>query len=85
MKDTLIPAVVLITVGTGLAIIANPEVAFVLQGAGVGALIGTGLAQRLKDRGSRVDRGAIIARWTLVGGGLATVIVLVDLIVRGVA
>lgn len=69
MKDTLIPAVVLITVGTGLAIIANPEVAFVLQGAGVGALIGTGLAQRPRTaarawtaaRSSRAGRSSAAA------------------------
>jgi hypothetical protein len=74
-----------VTVGAGLAIMPNPAVGFVLQGAGVRALIGTAPAQRLKVRGARADRGAIIARWTVAGGALATAIVLVDLLLAGVA
>ena len=41
----------------GLAVTANPEVGFVLQGAGAGALIGTAVVQWRRDRGKEVDSG----------------------------
>jgi hypothetical protein len=57
-----------------------PDVGFVLQGVGVGALIGTAVALRVERRARRRGlrpnadlRWIIVARWTLTVAGLAIV------------
>jgi hypothetical protein len=85
VKDTTVSAVALVATGTGLALAPSPEVGFVLQGAGVGALAGTAIAQWRRDRGREVQTASIVARWTILGAGVALVAVLADAIARGVA
>jgi hypothetical protein len=54
----------------GLAIVPVPELAFVLQGTGLGAVIGAAIGQRVKHRHPKRDAGPYVVRWTLLGGGL---------------
>jgi len=49
---------------------------FVLQVAGLGGLVGTALALRLRLRRRRVDCWTVVAAWTMLGAGIALAIVL---------
>ncbi len=62
MKDSLTTVVALVAVAVGLALVPDPRVAFALQGAGVGALIGTAVAHRAKTRDPRRDHAPIVLR-----------------------
>jgi len=53
---------------------------FVLQVAGVGGLVGTALALRLRLRQRRVDCWMVVAAWTMLGAGIALGITLVALV-----
>jgi len=49
---------------------------FVLQVAGLGGLVGTALALRLRLRRRRVDCWTVVAAWTMLGAGIALAMVL---------
>jgi hypothetical protein len=85
MKDSLIAAAALVVAVGGLAIMPVPELAFVLQGTGVGAVIGAVIGQRIRRGHPERDAGPYVVRWTLFGAGLCALIVLGALLVRGVA
>ena len=53
---------------------------FVLQVAGVGGLVGTALALRLRLRRRRVDCWTVVAAWTMLGAVVALAIVLFALV-----
>lgn len=50
---------------------------FILQVAGLGGLLGTALALRLRLRRRRVDCWTVVAAWTMLGAVIALGIILV--------
>ncbi len=55
-----------------------PELGFVLQTVGVGAVIGLAVAYRARQRSFALETWVITARWSLFGLAVGAVIVLVD-------
>jgi hypothetical protein len=84
MRDSLVAVAGLLVLAVGVATAPIPELGFVLQGTGVGALIGAVVAQRAKTRNPERDAGEIVVHWTLFVGFLFCLIALVDLATGGV-
>jgi hypothetical protein len=51
-----------------LAVGPVPELGFVLQGTGLGALIGAALAERRRSRNPEYDGSRLIVRWSVALG-----------------
>jgi hypothetical protein len=85
MMDPLIATAALVAAAVGIALAPVPEVALVLLGTGVGAVIGAAVGQRVRRRHPELDAGPYIVRSTLFGGGLCAAFVLCDAVIRGVA
>lgn len=60
--------------------VAPVALGFVLQVAGVGGLVGTALALRLRLRRRHVDCWTVVAAWMTLGAGIALAIVLCALL-----
>ena len=59
-----------------IGIAPSDDVGFILQAAGLGALIGTALAARMRIRGSRSDPALPPMMWALAGASLGVVVVI---------
>jgi hypothetical protein len=59
-----------------LGIAPSDDVAFILQAAGLGALIGTALSVRMRVRGSRGDPAPPPMMWALAGALTGAFVVL---------
>ncbi len=60
-----------------------PEVGFVLQASGVGALVATAIALRTRCRNEPTKRTTIVSTGALVGAGIGALVVLLDALLAG--
>jgi hypothetical protein len=67
------------------AVTALPELDFVLQGTGLGAVIGSTLAYYRRRRNPGYDSAALVVRWTVVCGAACVVIEALDALARAIA
>lgn len=58
-----------------------PGLALVLQGAALGALVGSVVLCRARVRGMRLEAWAVTAAWSTLGAGIGLVYVLVCVLV----